>query len=125
MSATSEPDHPQRPGAGPASRAGLGTVSMVLGFVAGAGSLLFALVAYGMSKESRGRSIEGAGDGSDEVLGAIGCVGAIFAAVAVAGLVLGGMALARPATPRGPARVGVALCALWLVLAGVVVLVAL
>ncbi|MFN6147729.1 MAG: hypothetical protein ACK5AL_15330, partial [Planctomycetota bacterium] len=109
MSATSEPDHPQRPGAGPASRAGLGTVSMVLGFVAGAGSLLFALVAYGMSKESRGRSIEGAGDGSDEVLGAIGCVGAIFAAVAVAGLVLGGMALARPATPRGPARVGVAL----------------
>ncbi|MFN6146291.1 MAG: hypothetical protein ACK5AL_08030, partial [Planctomycetota bacterium] len=63
--------------------------------------------------------------GSDEVLGAIGCVGAIFAAVAVAGLVLGGMALARPATPRGPARVGVALGALWRVLAGVVVLVAL
>lgn len=113
---------PQPAGADPGSRAGLGTASMVLGFVAGAGSLLFALVAYGMSKESRGRSIEGSGDGSDEVLGAIGCVGAIFAAVAVAGLALGALALAQPATPRGPARLGVALCALWLALAAVVTL---
>lgn len=111
------------PATPPAPRgAALGMAAMLLGVVAGAGSLLFALVAYGMSKESRGRSIEGAGDGSDEVLGAIGCVGAIFALVAVAGLVLGGLALAQPAAPRGPARVGVALCALWLVVAAVVAL---
>jgi len=72
----------QPPASPPASRgAALGMAAMLLGVVAGAGSLLFALVAHGMSKESRGRSIEGAGDGSDEVLGAIGCVGAIFALV--------------------------------------------
>jgi hypothetical protein len=105
------------------ARAALGTASMVLGIVAGAGSVLFALVAYGMSKESRGRSIEGAGAGSAEVLGAIGCVGAIFGLVAVAGLVLGALALAQPGAARGPARVGVALSALWLVLAAVVALV--
>jgi len=122
VSAASGPDDPPRPGAGPAASAALGVASMVLGFVAAAGSLLFALVAYGMSKESRGRSIEGAGDGSDEVLGAIGCVGAIFALVAVAGLALGGLALAQPAAPRGPARVGIALCALWLATAAVVAL---
>jgi hypothetical protein len=44
--------------------------------------------------------------------------------VALVGLVLGGLALAHPATPRGPARVGVALCALWLPVAAVVALAA-
>ena len=61
-------------------------------------------------------------DGSAEVLGAIGCVGGIFALVAVAGLALGGLALAQPAAPRGPARVGIALCALGLATAAVVAL---
>ena len=118
----SEVRDPQQRGDGSAPRAALGVASMVLGVVAAAGSLLFVLVAYGMSKESRGRSIEGAGDGSAEVLGAIGCVGGIFALVAVAGLALGGLALAQPAAPRGPARVGIALCALWRATAAVVAL---
>lgn len=99
---------------------GLGTASLLLGIVAAAGSLLFALVAHGMSTESSGRSIEGAEDGSAEVLGAIGCVGGLFAVVALAGLVLGGMALGRAGAPRRPAVVGMALCVLWLVVAGVV-----
>ncbi len=116
---TADPGADRAPAAAPAG-SGLGTASLLLGIVAAAGSLLFTLVAYGMSKESSGRSIEGAEDGSAEVLGAIGCVGGIFAVVALAGLVLGGIALGRAGAPRRAAAVGMALCALWLVVAAVV-----
>lgn len=105
-----------------AARGGLGTASLLLGIVAAAGSVLFALVAHGMRKESAGRSIEGADDGSSEVLGAVACVGSMFAAVAVAGLALGFVALGRNGAARGRAAVGVALCAAWIVVAAFVVL---
>lgn len=102
--------------------AGLGHASMMLGVATTVGAVFLWLLVEGMRKESRGRGIESeGGSGGASPFGAVGCVGGLFAALALSGLGLGAAALSRGGARNRPALVGCVVCAAWL-LAGAIVL---
>lgn len=109
------------PGPVPAA-AGLGHAAMVLGIATTVGAGFLWLLAEGMARESVGRGLESEGGGGTSPVGAVGCVGGLFALVALAGLGLGAAALSRAGARNRPALVGLVLCAVWLAVGGIVAL---